>query len=100
MKNNQEVKEYTVLGFKVKLRPDLDDEESILPDDVVALVENQAKSISVQVPGLNTSQLAILSALKLAEDKLKLENEFKLNINRLEQKATKTLQMLESESLN
>lgn len=89
--------EFDVLGYRVKLRPDADGSNDSA-DKVVELVRKEALKIKESAPGLDKGQVAILVALKLASEKISLEEDFKENLEQLQLSARDALQYIEEVS--
>ncbi len=90
--------DFVVLGHSVRLGPEPmndEDDTSLLPEDVVSVVKQEAKKIQDQAPGLSIGQVAVLVALKLASDKLRMEKDFKDNLLKLELTAKDALSYIE-----
>lgn len=88
--------EFRILSFKLRLDASMEsDSEEIDAQDVVEYVRNEVEKLKSQLPKLSDGQLAILTALKLAKDKLTLEQEFKENVTRLEATAKDALKYIE-----
>ncbi len=79
MDNQIEKREYDILGYKVKIKAE-DMDSSISPMQVVDKIEEESLKIRENFPGLNQGQLAMLTALKLAEELLTLRAEYKENV--------------------
>jgi cell division protein ZapA len=89
-----EVKEYNVLGHNIRLK-ESNDEDTVSPDEVVNFVNGEINAIKQSAPNLADSQVAVLVALKLAQEKLSLERDFKHNINSLQKTAREALKLVE-----
>jgi len=89
-----EVKEYNVLGHNIRLK-ESSDKDTISPDEVVEFVSGEINAIKQSAPNLADSQVAVLVALKLAEEKLSLEKDFKHNMNSLQKTAREALKLVE-----
>lgn len=92
-----EVKEYDVLGHNIRLRETSGSEgtDSISPDEVVELVMAEVEKLRVGAPNLGDSQAAVLVALKLAQDKISLDREYKSNVASLQATAKDALRLVE-----
>jgi cell division protein ZapA len=86
--------EFEVLGFKVKLKPKVDG-SSGNAQTVVDLVQTEALKIREAAPNLDSGQVALLVALKIAEDKIQIENEYKGNIDKLYSTACDALRLVD-----
>lgn len=86
--------EYNVLGCKVKVRPDSTEGLDALA--VVNLVNAEVMQLRSTRPSLRDTDVAVLVALKMATEKMQLENEYKANICRLETTLEKAIQMTEA----
>jgi len=82
MTQSQE-KEFDVLGCKVKYRPTLNDSHNAKA--VIDLVLSEIQELKNKRPMLRDTDVAVLVALKLATEKLELEDEYKTNILKLEE---------------
>ena len=90
--------EFDVLGFTVRFKPDSPDEQ-ISPAEVVEYVHREASDIRNSNPNLDQGQLATLVALKLAADNMKINKEYRDNINQLQTKAQDALGLLDNISV-
>jgi hypothetical protein len=90
--------EFDVLGFKIKFRHEEDGESNIAVSDVIACVSNEAKNLRDQHSNLKSGEIAILVALKMAEQKLSLEKEYQENIDKLQVTAKDALGYIEQVS--
>ena len=90
--------EFDVLGFKIKFRPDEEEESNIAVSDVISFVSQEARNMSELYPNLGRGEVAILMALKMAKDKLSLEKEYQENIDKLQTTAQDALQYIEEVS--
>lgn len=82
MTQSQE-QEFNVLGCKVKYKPEQNDSHNAKA--VIDLVMAEIQDLKSKRPMLRDTDVAVLVALKMATDKLQLENEYKENILRLEE---------------
>ena len=94
---NNDNLEFSVLGFNVKFKADSKN-GSVSAGDVVEYVHREACKIKEKSPNLSEGQIAILLSLKLASEKLTLEQEYRENISTLQQTATDALQYIEEVS--
>ena len=97
MDMHKEVKEFSVLGHNIRLK-NSGEEGSVSPQEIVDIVMNEAEEIRKCAPGLADSQIAVLVALKLAEEKLSIERDFKNNIASLQMTAKNALKLVEEVS--
>lgn len=82
MTESQE-KEFNVLGCKVKYTPGLNESHNAMA--VIDLVLHEVEELKSKRPMLRDTDVAVLVALKIAMEKLELEDEYKINIFKLEQ---------------
>ena len=94
-KTSQDI-EYNVLGCKVRVRPDQDD--STIAKAVVDLVNSEVEQLKKSRPQLRDTDVAVLVALKMATEKLQVEDEYKSNIFKLEESLETALQVLNIEA--
>jgi cell division protein ZapA len=89
MTQSQE-QEFSVLGCKVKYRPEQNDSHNAKA--VIDLVLSEIQELKLVRPMLRDTDVAVLVALKLATEKLQLEDEYKTNILKLEESLETALQ--------
>lgn len=89
--------EFDILGLKVKLKTD-QDEQSVTPQEVVNFVRSEADKILKVSPQLNQGHIATLLALKFAQEKLNLEKELKIGLEGLQNSAKDALRYIEEVS--
>lgn len=89
---SQEV-EYNVLGCKVKYRPEHNDDHIALA--VLEMVNDEVKQLKENRPSLRDTDVAVLVALKVATEKLRIEDEYKKTILKLEESLEQALQSVE-----
>jgi cell division protein ZapA (FtsZ GTPase activity inhibitor) len=82
MTQKSQEEEFSVLGCKVRLRPDSKDSNA---KAVIDLVDAEVQQLKQARPGLRDTDVAVLVALKMATEKMQLEDEYKENILKLEQ---------------
>ncbi|WPU65664.1 cell division protein ZapA [Peredibacter sp. HCB2-198] len=95
MTESQE-KEFNVLGCKVKLRPDQNDSHNAKA--VIDLVMSEIQDLKMKRPLLKDTDVAVLVALKIATEKLQLEDEYKSNILKLENSLESVLELVSVEA--
>jgi cell division protein ZapA (FtsZ GTPase activity inhibitor) len=84
--------EFNVLGCKVRHRPEEND--SLQARAVIDLVQAEVEGLKKSRPTLRDTDVAVLVALKIATEKLQLEDEYKTNIFKLEESLETALQAL------
>ncbi len=97
MNSLREIKEFDVLGYKIKLKPD-ESNDDVAPATIVDYIMREADSMLLVQPQLDKGQAAILVALKIASEKLKLEKEFCDNVEKMRSTASDALQFIEEVS--
>ena len=90
---------FDILGFKLKVRSD-EIEQTVNAVDVVQQVRNEAFSLKQKSPDLSNGEIAILLALKYAQEKLVLEKEYQTNIQELQDTARDALQKIEETQIS
>jgi hypothetical protein len=95
MTQSQE-KEFDVLGCKVKYRPERNDSHNAKA--VIDLVLSEIQELKSKRPMLRDTDVAVLVALKMATDKLLVEDEYKTNILKLEASLETALQAVSLEA--
>ncbi len=93
--NNGNNLEFDVLGLNVKFKAEDQQNGAARPEDIVQLVRQEALALSAKSPTLERSKIAVLVALKLASDKLNLEQECQTNIDKLQSSARDALGFIE-----
>jgi cell division protein ZapA len=96
MTPSQEV-EFSVLGCKVKFKPEQND--SHIAKAVIDLVLAEIQQLKTTRPQLRDTDVAVLVALKIATEKLQLEDEYKGNILKLEGTLEKALESLNTQAI-
>lgn len=89
MTQSQE-QEFDVLGCKVKYKPTLNDSHNAKA--VIDLVISEISELKSKRPGLRDTDVAVLVALKMATEKMQIEDEYKMNILKLEESLKMALQ--------
>ena len=88
--------EYNVLGCKVRVRPDQNDSHNAKA--VVDLINAEIQQLKINRPQLRDTDVAVLVALKVATERMQLEDEYKQNIFKLEESLETALQALNVET--
>ncbi len=96
MTQSQEV-EFSVLGCKVKYRPEQND--SHIAKAVIDRVLAEIQQFKINRPQLRDTDVAVLVALKIATEKLQLEEEYKGNILKLEGTLEKAMESLNTQAI-
>lgn len=94
MNNATNTKDYEILGYKVTLK-NTDTPSLVGPDEIVELVREKSQEILKMAPHLEKGQVAVLAALSIAEEKLKMDQDFQTDIKDLHFKANNALKALE-----
>lgn len=89
MTQSQE-QEFNVLGCKVKYRPEQNDSHNAKV--VIDLVLAEVEELKSKRPMLRDTDVAVLVALKIATERMQIEDEYKANILKLEQSLKMALQ--------
>lgn len=97
MTKNELVTDFEILGSRVKINPDKVAGETT-PSEIVEYVRQAASSIKAQAPGLDNGQVFLLTALKIAEERLNLNREYRDNIEALQASAQDALRFIEEVS--
>lgn len=93
---NVEVLEFDVMGTRVKFSPT--PEERVASEDIVNLVSTKFSDLRKKHPELSEKDIAILTALGFAQEKLELKMEFKEGIENLESSINQALGYIEESS--
>lgn len=92
---SQEV-EFSVLGCKVRYRPEAND--SHIAKAVIDLVHSEVQNLKTARPGLKDTDVAVLVALKIATEKMQLEEEYKNTVLKLEESLESAVTALSAEA--
>lgn len=93
MENREIAQEFEILGHKVTFRPEVQG-TPVEASKVVALVRKELDDLAMKYPQLSQEQLALLACLKVAADKISLENGLKLEVQALKFSALDALELL------
>ncbi|OUR93671.1 hypothetical protein A9Q84_19595 [Halobacteriovorax marinus] len=93
----REEKEFNVLGYSIKLTAQ-EDETQVSAEETVGYVQQIAEEIRLKSPQLEAGQVAVLAALKIANERLTIERDFEQNISKLHSTACDALQFIEEVS--
>ena len=85
-----------ILGCRIKIRPE--DNERDVARAVVQLVQKEAAELKLARPEMRSTDVAVLVALKMATEKVKLEQEFKTTVLRLEGSMEQAMSQLQQQS--
>ncbi len=96
MTQSQEM-EFNVLGCKVKYKPEQNDSE--MARAVIDLVMDEVQQLKANRPGLRDTDVSVLVALKMATEKLQIEDEYKKSIFKLEESLETALMSMGSQSV-
>jgi hypothetical protein len=97
MDNNTSVKEFEILGYKVKLREE-ENTSSISASEVVDLVKRESDKIMVKAPHLSNGEVALLVALQMAKENVEINTKFQCDLDVLKDKAGQALNLIEEVS--
>tara|TARA_B100000287_G_C20374599_1_gene679081 strand:- start:187 stop:492 length:306 start_codon:yes stop_codon:yes gene_type:complete len=95
MKSGKNVLEFEVLGFKVKFKPEGED-QPVTASEVVECVNNEANNLRNDFPQLSQGELGVLLALHFAKKNMAIEKEYKSNIQQLNRTACDALDLVEA----
>lgn len=86
--------DFEILGCRIKSRPEDSDKEIVRT--VVELVQKEVAELLQGRPQMRATDAAVLVALKMATEKIKLESEFKSTVLRLESSMEHAMSQLQS----
>lgn len=93
----ESVTDFEILGSRVKINPDKVSGETT-PNEIVEYVRLTASHIKNEAPQLDNGQVFLLAALKIAEERLNLNREYRDNIEALQASAQDALRFIEEVS--
>lgn len=85
-----------ILGCRIKTSSD--DTDRDVAQAVISLVQNEVAELQKARPSMRSTDVAVLVALKMATEKVKLENEFKNTVLSLESSMEQALTQLHNRS--
>ena len=92
--DGEAVKVFDILGLEIRLNTErLDINTS--PEEIVDYVREVAGKIQQNNPGLDNGQIFLLTALKMAEQRLELSREYKENVNILQSSLIEALDFID-----
>jgi cell division protein ZapA (FtsZ GTPase activity inhibitor) len=94
---NESVTDFEILGSRVRINPAKVSGETT-PNEIVEYVRQVAMQIKSAGPGLDNGQVFLLAALKIAEERLNLNREYRENIEVLQASAQDALRFIEEVS--
>src|SRR5690606_24647077 len=83
-----------ILGCRIKTSAE--NNERDIAQTVIALVQQEVAELQKARPNMRSTDVAVLVALKMATEKVKLENEFKPTVLRLESSMEEAMTQLRS----
>jgi hypothetical protein len=96
MDSNCNALDYDILGYKVKLQPNA--EGAVSPDEVVEHVRTEALSLREKMPSLAAGEAILLVALRLTQEKMELEREYRKEIDQFRANADDVLKYIDEVS--
>ncbi len=85
-----------ILGCRIKTSSDDNDRD--VAQTVISLVQNEVAELQKARPSMRSTDVAVLVALKMATEKVKLENEYKNTVLSLESSMEQALTQLQNRS--
>lgn len=95
---NSDVLEFEILGYRVKFKPDNID-SPVSPSEIVEYLQKEATEMRNRAKNISSGEVAVLLSLKLAEEKLSLEKEYKENITKLHHEVSDAKKVIDSLSI-
>jgi len=92
------IKEFDILGQKVRLTSDPETEKTS-PDEIVDYVREVASKIKDSAPNLDCGKIFLLTALKIAEERIDISSEYKENIDVLQSSVTDALGFIDQATI-
>jgi len=96
MTDMSQVNEIDILGCRVKTRPEDNDKD--IAESVIRLVQREINELQKARPQLKSTDVAVLVALKIATEKVKMEQDFKSEILKIESSLESALSPMQSPS--
>ena len=89
-------REHEILGMKISVQSKEEQKSTVTSADVIDFVQIEVDKLREQYPHLDNSQLAVLLAMNFARERLEIEEEFRLNIEEIEQSTREALKNIDS----
>ena len=96
MTDLSQVSEIDILGCRVKTRSE--DSDKDIAESVIRLVQKEVTELQKARPQLKPADVAVLVALKIATEKVKMEQDFKSVILKIESSVESALSPMQSPS--
>lgn len=96
MTDLSQVSEIEILGCRVKTRAE--DSDNDIAESVIRLVQKEVLELQKARPQLKPADVAVLVALKIATEKVKMEQDFKSVILKIESSVENALSPMQSPS--
>ena len=94
MNGYKDERKFEVLGYSVKISNN-GENQHVKAEEVVEYVQKEADKIRDRIPNLEQGQLAVLVALKLGQDLLGLDQEYRNNVEKIQSSASNALRFIE-----
>jgi len=91
MIESESIQEFNIFGHKVRFKPD--SSESFTAQEVIDLLENTGREIG-EGHNLSETKKLLLTALKIASQKVKLEKVLSTNVTKLESEVDMAIELL------
>ncbi|MDH4467415.1 MAG: cell division protein ZapA [Bacteriovoracaceae bacterium] len=90
----EEYREFEILGHKVRFRPE--NGSLVTAENVIKLIQNEVCEVDKKISSARASDKFLLVALKLANERLAMEQELKQSIDKLEIRLNETQIIIDS----
>ncbi len=97
MEINKEDREFEILGHKIKLSSDTEN-DSVTPQEVVDKVQEHVQVLMSKFPAYGQKEIGVMLVLELAKETLELRSEYDSSISSIESSARDALQFIEEVS--
>jgi cell division protein ZapA (FtsZ GTPase activity inhibitor) len=95
---NNEALEFEILGYKVNFKSDTVN-SLVSPTEIVGYVKDEVAEMRKNAKHLSTGEVAVLLALKMAQEKLLIEREYRENIIKLHQEVNDAKKVIDGLSI-
>jgi cell division protein ZapA (FtsZ GTPase activity inhibitor) len=97
IENLKTEREYDILGFKLKVNPEEEGEQSkVTSQRVIEFVQKKISELKDRYPQLSDAQIAVLLAMESSRERLEIEEDFKQSVEFYDNQAQRVKDLVET----
>tara|TARA_B100000925_G_scaffold98118_1_gene71638 strand:- start:7246 stop:7560 length:315 start_codon:yes stop_codon:yes gene_type:complete len=97
IENLETEREYDILGFKLKVNPEEEGEQSkVTSQRVIEFVQKKISELKDKYPQLSDAQIAVLLAMESSRERLEIEEDFKQSVEFYDNQAQRVKDLVET----